>query len=132
MDDKITNKLRQADLLFGLKPALAKFGFPETEDLFIVFKSKNKEYKTGAITSVTSGRTSSLNSQDIKAAVADWINKAEAQEQFHELLDEELGTPKGENSELEIKLVSGSSEFALRGIWRCPCVPGATSCCWVF
>ena len=127
--DKITENLRKADLAFGLRSGLEKLGFSQEEDLFIVFQHKDKEYKSGAIPASTENKASTLNTQNIKAALLDWINKAEAQEAFSEAVAKELGLPDDSNSPMEIKFVSDSFEVALSGRWYCPCSPTIARCC---
>lgn len=128
--DKITEIACKADLLFGLKPALEKFDFVPEEDLFISFKYKDKEVKTGAIPRVFEGRTSALNSETLKATVLDWLNKAEMQYEYSRVYGKELGLPDKGDFDVTIKFTSKSNEFVLKGAKVCwPCFRGAGFCC---
>ena len=121
--DKITENLCKADLAFGLRPALEKFGFSSEEDIFIVFQYKDKEYKTDALPPVTIGKATTLSRKSIKAATVDWLNKAEIQFPFNEAVGKKLGIkPEGE-FEVPIKFVSKSNEYVLRGGFCWPCSP---------
>ena len=88
--DEVTKIVNEADIMFGLRPALEKFGFSKEKELSISFEYEGKRYRTGAIPPSAYERTSSLSSENINSAVLDYINKAEIQFSLGKALSKEL------------------------------------------
>ena len=128
--DKITESFCRADVLYGLRPALEKFGFSKKEDVFVAFQYQDKEYKSGAIPPLTEGRMTTLNTRDLKAALLDWLNKTELQEEFSEAVANELDLPKEGDFPMTVKFMSDSFDVSLRGRRCCPCSPTYPPCCY--
>ena len=129
--DKITTIVLQSDTIFGLRPALEKFGFPKDEDIFVVFKHEGKKFRTGAIRPSDYQRISTLSCEDVNSAVIDWMNKASIQFALSEAIMEELGFPENGDSVVEVKFISKITELTLTWprYYR-PCHPGVPWGCW--
>ena len=129
--DEVTKIVNEADIMFGLRPALEKFGFPKDKEMFIVFKHEGKRYRTGAIPPSDYDRPSTLSHEDINAAVIDWVNKANIQFSLGEAVAKELDLSEQGDFVVEIKLICKSLEIALTWPRYCvPCYPGASFNCW--
>ncbi|VEP13137.1 hypothetical protein H1P_1850003 [Hyella patelloides LEGE 07179] len=129
--DKITEIVCKADILFGLRPTLEKFGFSQNEDLVVAFEYKDKIVKTEPIAPVASNKSSTLNSQDLNAVVQDWLNKAEMQYELSLVIGDKLGLPKKGDFDITVSFTSKSNTFAVSSARLCwPCFIGAGFCCW--
>ena len=130
--DEVTKIVNEADIMFGLRPALEKFGFSKEKELSISFEYEGKRYRTGAIPPSAYERTSSLSSENINSAVLDYINKAEIQFSLGKALSKELDLPETGDYGIRITLISESTNrFVLTWPIYCrPCYIGAGFNCW--
>ena len=128
--NELTTIARKADILFGLRPALEKFGFSPEEDIILVFGYEDREVKTEAIPSILKGKNSSLSLENIGAAVIDWLNKAEVQYGYSKFYREALCIEGDGEFKITLKIVSPSKEFVMKNcVWCCPCDIGYPDCC---
>ena len=128
--DKLTEIVCKADLLFGLRPTIEKFGFAQSENLVVAFKYQDKVVKTEPIPPLSNSKSSSLNSQDLNAAVLDWLNKAEMQYELSRVFGTELGLPDESDSNITVRFIAKSNTFVFSNMKICcPCFPNAGFCC---
>ena len=128
--NELTDIAIKADIVFGLRPALEKFGFSPEENIVLVFGYQDREVETEAISPILKGKNSSLSLENIGAAVVDWLNKAEVQYGYSKVYLEALCIEGDGEFDITFKIVSPSKEFVMKNcVLYCPCFPGATRCC---
>lgn len=126
----INQSLQEADILFGLRPALEAIGFKPEEDVTLIFSCGDNQFEAGVIPPTVPNRGTALNTSKIGDAVMDWLNKAEVNKPFMTDLAKELGLPTQGEFDIDMTVKTKSMELTLKNCsLRCPCVPGVTFCC---